>query len=92
MKRHVQAKHTSEKPFKCNECDYSSTTASNLKTHVQAKHAFEKPFKCNECDYSATTASNLKTHVQEKHASWNNLFYWEFRKGKLLNNWNKWKL
>ena len=53
--------HALEKPFKCRECNYSTTKASNLKTHVQAKHTLEKPFKCNECDYSATQASLLKT-------------------------------
>ena len=65
--KNKKSSHSLERPFKCNECDYSATLSGDLKRHVQAKHTFEKPFKCNECDYSATRASHLKRHVQAKH-------------------------
>ena len=29
----AQAKHSGEKPFKCSHCNFSCTTAGNLKTH-----------------------------------------------------------
>ena len=60
LQTHIQAKHTLEKPFKCNECSYSAIRVSNLKRHVQSRHTLEKPFKCNECHYSASLASDLK--------------------------------
>ena len=34
LKRHVQAKHTPQKPFKSNECDYSAIHKSHLKRYV----------------------------------------------------------
>ena len=64
---HAKSSHSLERPFKCNECDYSSTLSHTLKLHVQSKHTLERPFKCNECDYSATRKVCLKLHIQTKH-------------------------
>ncbi|XP_026688620.1 zinc finger protein 271-like [Diaphorina citri] len=37
MLRHVR-KHLGEKPYKCSQCDYSSSGVTNLKTHEKIRH------------------------------------------------------
>ena len=54
--------HSGEKPFSCNQCNFSRTTASYLKIHIRT-HSGGKPFRCDQCDYSATQAQHLKTHI-----------------------------
>ena len=53
-----------QKPFICNECQYSCTLASNLEKHMLI-HSGKKPFSCDKCDYRSTQASNLKTHMRK---------------------------
>ena len=54
--------HSGEKPFSCNQCNFSRTTASYLKIHIRT-HSGGKPFMCDQCDYSSTQAQHLKTHI-----------------------------
>lgn len=49
------------KPFKCQQCDYSTCSFSNLRAHFST-HTGEKPFKCQECNKSFRTSSHLKRH------------------------------
>ena len=38
LQQHIQAKHTLEKPFKCDQCEYAHATKSGLKQHVVNSH------------------------------------------------------
>ena len=38
LQQHIQAKHTLEKPFKCEVCAYSHATKAGLKQHVVNSH------------------------------------------------------
>jgi hypothetical protein len=58
--------HTGERPFKCTECDYSSSTSGSLVKHMRT-HSGERPFKCTECDYSSSTSGNLVKHMECIH-------------------------
>ena len=64
--------HSGEKPYSCKQCEYSCTTASDLKKHLLT-HSGEKPFCCTQCTYSCTTSGHLQqhmtTHSGEKHFS-----------------------
>ena len=51
------------KSNKCNQCDYESSHAGNLRTHLTT-HSGEKPNKCNQCDFASYHASNLRTHLK----------------------------
>ena len=48
---------------KCNQCEYSSFHASDLRRHLKT-HSGEKLNKCNQCDYASSQAGNLSRHVK----------------------------
>lgn len=60
---HHQRVHTNERPYHCNQCNYSGKTAHQLKKH-QRTHTGEKPFKCKHCSYSASLSHQLLRHVR----------------------------
>ena len=55
-----------KKPFKCKQCNYSSTNSGNLKAHMFV-HTGEKPLKCKQCDYSCYDSGMLKKHTIALH-------------------------
>ena len=42
-----------EKQNRCNQCDYASSQASNLRTHFKT-HNGEKSNKCDQCDFASS--------------------------------------
>ena len=40
-------------PNKCNQCDFASSGAGDLRTHLKT-HSGEKSNKCNQCDYASS--------------------------------------
>ena len=55
--------HTGEKLNKCNQCDFASSRASNLRTHMKT-HSGENSNKCNQCGYASSHAGHLRTHLK----------------------------
>ena len=55
--------HSGEKTNKCNQCDYASSEAGNLRKHLKT-HSGEKSNKCNQCDFASSQATPLKTHLK----------------------------
>ena len=59
-----------EKSNKCNQCEYVSSHAGNLKRHLKT-HSREK---LNQCDFassdSGTLGVHLKTHSEENPNQW----------------------
>ena len=60
-------KHTGEKLYSCDFCDYKCKTSGNLKQHKQNKHTNDKPYRCELCDYKCKTKGQLKNHSQNNH-------------------------
>ena len=51
------------KSNKCNQCDYASSQAGDLKTHLKM-HSGEKPYKCNQCDFASSRAGDCDCNVE----------------------------
>ena len=51
------------KANKCDQCDYVSVKACNLKRHLKI-HSGAKIHKCQECDFVSALAANLRTHMK----------------------------
>ena len=51
------------KSHKCNQCEYASSHAGNLRQHLKT-HSGEKSNKCNQCDFATSQAGNLRTHLK----------------------------
>ena len=58
---HISLTHSRGKPYKRDQCKYSSKTTQNLKTH-KLTHSGEKHSACDLFKYSSKTAQNLKPH------------------------------
>lgn len=57
--------HSSEKPYKCDECDYSTWFSRGLETHRSTRHnATSQIFKCDhpKCQYSTRAPLYLRRH------------------------------
>ena len=51
------------KNLKCDLCDYSTASKSNLESHMVV-HSNIKPFKCTFCDYSCKRDYELTHHLR----------------------------
>lgn len=67
LRRHY-LRHTKEKFFGCNICEYKSAFVNDVRKHMR-KHTGEKPFQCSLCSYKAADGKGLrshsKTHIHE---------------------------
>ena len=68
LEQHIKYKHESNKPWKCDQCDYSHALRSGLKAHIRYSHPVEKDLKvCHICGFTSASASIVKIHIQGKH-------------------------
>ena len=51
------------KSNKCNQCNYVSFWAGDLRTHLKM-HSGEKPNKCDQCDCASSQAGSLMRHLK----------------------------
>lgn len=65
--RHVQT-HTSDKPFKCEECGRRFSEKNTLQQH-QRTHSGQKPYKCDwpDCNASFAVQGSLTIHKRSRH-------------------------
>lgn len=68
MKTHM-ARHSNEKNFICDQCEFSGNTTWALQKHLQRHNPDMPKYLCNECDYKSTDSGNFKAHKQVKHGS-----------------------
>ncbi|KAI8487806.1 hypothetical protein Bbelb_345440 [Branchiostoma belcheri] len=57
---------TDIKPFKCDQCDFSTPYRCKRNLHI-LEHTGEKPLVCEECGYRTTNRSHFTKHLSTKH-------------------------
>ena len=83
LKRHIERIHFGKTDFpvrrarkrgqneireqKCDECDYKTTTTTDLKHHKQSEHGNVK-FPCNICEYQGKSERTLSAHKRTTHS------------------------
>uniref|UniRef100_A0A182QL69 C2H2-type domain-containing protein n=1 Tax=Anopheles farauti TaxID=69004 RepID=A0A182QL69_9DIPT len=63
------AKHSDEKRFKCEHCDYTTNDHNAFRRHKMrhsAKGAHR--YKCSYCDYSSIQSTTYRKHLERMHA------------------------
>ncbi|XP_043273819.1 zinc finger protein 39-like isoform X1 [Venturia canescens] len=55
--------HLDMKPYRCNACDFSTVTVSNIRCHVRKSHLKIKPFACEICEKRYVTSFLLEEHL-----------------------------
>ena len=51
--------------FKCNQCEFASSTKSDFRQHVVSAHA--GLFVCEKCEYVAVKSYELRIHMNAVH-------------------------
>ena len=64
----MQYKHSVDKPWKCDECDYTHALKGGIVEHKKYNHKKEAEFFfCNLCSYKSPSQNNLKSHDEMVH-------------------------
>ncbi|NXO06942.1 ZN507 protein, partial [Oriolus oriolus] len=71
-------KSSAQKLFRCDVCDYTSTTYVGVRNHRRI-HNSDKPYRCSLCGYVCSHPPSLKSHMW-KHASDQNYNYEQVNK------------
>ncbi|NWT84668.1 ZN507 protein, partial [Lanius ludovicianus] len=74
----VGTKSSVQKLFRCDVCDYTSTTYVGVRNHRRI-HSSDKPYRCSLCGYVCSHPPSLKSHMW-KHASDQNYNYEQVNK------------
>ena len=96
MKKHIQNVHKQDeilqnktnlermirKRFKCDMCDFVSTSKENIQKHTETVHKH----KWDKCDMKSTTKENLQKHTQSGHEQNRNIHETKVSKGKTSNS------
>ncbi|XP_021023456.1 zinc finger protein 507 isoform X2 [Mus caroli] len=71
-------KPSTQKQYRCDVCDYTSTTYVGVRNHRRV-HNSDKPYRCSLCGYVCSHPPSLKSHMW-KHASDQNYNYEQVNK------------
>ncbi|NWX25521.1 ZN507 protein, partial [Notiomystis cincta] len=76
--REAGSRSAVQKLFRCDVCDYTSTTYVGVRNHRRI-HTSDKPYRCSLCGYVCSHPPSLKSHMW-KHASDQNYNYEQVNK------------
>ncbi|KAH7714064.1 zinc finger and SCAN domain-containing protein 10 [Aphelenchoides avenae] len=63
---HHKKAHVVEKNHACEDCDFRTSSACDLRRHREGKHA-DKNFACGQCDKKFGSRAHLECHVERVH-------------------------
>ncbi|KAH8024454.1 hypothetical protein HPB51_024656 [Rhipicephalus microplus] len=68
VKNHMQWRHTSLRPYACDQCDYAAKQQCDLRKHIQIMHS-NKSLACPYagCDFVERSTHFLRNHVRDEH-------------------------
>ena len=63
---HINAKHTNDKQFKCDQCESVFSSEKYLKAHKSHKHRVDFEYKChlNGCEFETKYKCSLDNHLK----------------------------
>ena len=64
LRIHDNEMHSNIKPYKCDECDYTTKTKGSIAIHKKAKHSDDRPHACVFCNKAFKTKATLDVHVR----------------------------
>ena len=60
--------HLKIKDEKCQLCDFSAPTMSEVRKHTKTVHLKMEEYSCEKCDYKSAYSGNIDQHKRAKHA------------------------
>ena len=68
LERHIDSAHKgTRKPHKCDQCEVSCWSVSQLRRHAASVHDKKRPHACAQCEKRFADASTLRRHVAGVH-------------------------
>jgi KRAB domain-containing zinc finger protein len=68
LAQHILYKHETNKPWKCEKCDFAHASRKGLNAHIRHNHKSENDLHvCHICAYKAKSKANMKEHIECVH-------------------------
>lgn len=67
LQSHI-AKHSDEKKFKCDHCDYSTNDHNAIRRHKMRHNSGGHMYSCSYCDYTSIQSTTYRKHLERCHA------------------------
>ena len=69
LKKHVQSTHITKEAtlLKCEQCNYTSATLSDLKRHQENNHTEDTTYLCDQCDFTTPNDTEMDNHMARSH-------------------------
>ncbi|XP_029614439.1 histone H4 transcription factor-like isoform X3 [Salmo trutta] len=70
LRNHIKFRHSNEKPYSCEYCEYSCKNLIDLCKHLDT-HSTEPAYRCGltNCDYTTRSLHSIKNHYKKVHES-----------------------
>jgi len=75
LKYHIHYRHSTEKNYSCEVCDYKGKTPADIKSHMRIHDETRSLIPCKfGCGFAKKAAMTLKKHYWEKHGEQDEMY------------------
>jgi len=68
LQQHILYKHETNKPYRCDQCNFAHASEKGLYAHIKHNHKSENEWHvCHICGYRAKSKSNVNEHFRGVH-------------------------